>query len=444
MIEFDIINDINYQELIDEFVLAIKYTITVHSNENIDNKKQLKNTLNDIIKNNCYLGITKKYGQRDKILKHTKDEYFNMIVYLLKRYNLSNYLFKNNKKYQINIEYISQFIERACQDFLYEKLDKTYVTIQDNNHFSPENVNYYSPSEKLRQSIINGNQTSVRNSSYNFNGMFAYSDVGKKRTNQEDSYYIGVHPKNPNFKIMIVADGMGGYENGEVASNIAVKELMTWFDSIDSTEYNNKNNNQLANLISKKINEINDKICSKIIDGGTTLCVAIIKDSSIIMCNIGDSQGYIFENSILRYETKPDSATNNPNIPEDIARFHRYNNGITNYLGKADGEKIVPKLNIVQYPLHQFRTYRVILCSDGVTDCISKRDIKKIVNENNDSSKSLVEYAISNPSYLKDEIELLEVADRQKARFLYNSGYLYNYIEPGKDNTTAISGIIKK
>ena len=437
---FTIMNNINCQSIIDDLMIAVKITSDIYD---LDSKKLLNVVLKEIIHNNNYTKITRKHGSRDRVLSHSRDEYFNMIL------NVTNLIEghpKAGNKYIMREENTDYLIDMACSNFLYRELSKTFVTVQEDKIESePENVKYYLPSEELKQSIINGTQTKVHDSLYAFNGMSGYSNVGKNRQNQEDSYYIGVHPKNSNFKIMVVADGMGGYENGEIASNIVVKELMTWFDSLNYQEFYNRDNQNLANLLARKINEINNKICDLVYDGGTTLCASIIKNNSIVMCNIGDSQGYIFENGILKYETVPDSTTvNNPNIPKEVARFHKHNNVITNFLGKAGGEKIIPKVNIVEYKLHNFRTYKVVLCSDGVTDCISKRDIVKIINDNEDTSKALVEYAISNHSYLNEEIALLEERDKYKARFLYNSGQMIDCISAGKDNTTAVSGVIRR
>ena len=50
---------------------------------------------------------------------------------------------------------------------------------------------------------------------------FATSDIGRARQINEDSYYIS--NKEDEIKLFIVADGMGGYNGGEVASNFAVK-----------------------------------------------------------------------------------------------------------------------------------------------------------------------------------------------------------------------------
>lgn len=437
MLSFEKINNIDFS-IINDLIIAVKYTSEKYK---IDSHEQLKLTLRKIIVNNDYSCITKAGGMRDKVLKYSKDLIFNLLLNCVFRKNNIKINDYNNNYW---IEDIDTLIDYVLVDTLYKKIDNTFVSIQEDNVLLPQNVKYYNSSEKLKILISNGSQTKLKNTSFSFNGMTADSNVGKNRTNQEDSYYIGVHPKNANFKLMVVADGMGGHESGEIASNIAVKELMDWFDKIDAHEFYKKDNSGIGYLLNRKIIEISKKISDVVYNSGTTLCVAIIKNETIIMCNVGDSQGYIFDNGVLRYETSPDNITNNPNIPTDISRFHKNNNMITNFLGNSGGRSINPKISIIEYKLQNNHTYRVILCSDGVVDCISRRNIINIVNQSDNVSKALVEYAISNYSYFKDELDLLDEADKYKANYLYNTGQIHSYIEAGKDNTTAVSTTFKK
>ena len=438
MQQFTKIDNIDINSMIQDLMISIKLTAQIYD---LDGIELLRKSLKDIIFNDDYTDITRKHGCRSRVLSHSKDEYFNMILAVI---NLKDGLPMVGNNYMMKEENTDFLINMACYNVLKKYLDKTFVRVQEDQQFEGQNVKFYSPSEELKKSIISGKQNKVSYSSYSFNELSVYSSVGKSRTNQEDSYYIGVHPNDSNFKIMVVADGMGGYENGEVASNIAALELMNWFDTLNSQEFYNRDNQNLANLLARKIRDINNKICNNIKDGGTTLCVAIIKNNSIVMCNIGDSQGYIFEDGILKYETTPDNITKSPDIPSEVARFHKNNNAITNFLGKVDGEVIRPNISIVECPLRKFKTYRVVLCSDGVVDCISKRNIVKIVNNSEDPSKALVEYAVSNTSYFQDELSLLNRRDKNKAIFLYNSGQINNMIEEGKDNTTALNGIVRR
>ena len=51
------------------------------------------------------------------------------------------------------------------------------------------------------------------------------SDIGLARNNNEDSVITIIHPENPNLKLLAVADGVGGRNSGEIASNFAIHTL---------------------------------------------------------------------------------------------------------------------------------------------------------------------------------------------------------------------------
>ena len=76
------------------------------------------------------------------------------------------------------------------------------------------------------------------------------SDAGLVRDNNEDSVTTVVHPNNQNLKLLAVADGVGGCEDGEVASNFAIMTLQKWFTNLSEDTINN------SRYMSKSITEI--------------------------------------------------------------------------------------------------------------------------------------------------------------------------------------------
>ena len=58
---------------------------------------------------------------------------------------------------------------------------------------------------------------------------------------QEDSILMMAHPKNPKFRLALVADGVGGRDNGDIASYIAVALTMDWFKKIPESFFNSEN-----------------------------------------------------------------------------------------------------------------------------------------------------------------------------------------------------------
>lgn len=452
-------NSDHYEKLTGNLINAVIYTAQKYR---VDPEKLFYEALCKIIYNGDFCGITRDKGMRESV-EYNQDqkqyidrsEYFEIIIQTLRKtdkYNLSRFFTESYDNYNVSEENLDFLIRIFCMEVSNTLKNNINGIHYPNPHISTpsyQNIQMYPPSKKLKDAIINNTQTKIASSSYAFNGMTAYSSVGKQRTNQEDSYYIGTHPQNSEFKILVVADGMGGSSQGEIASNIAVKELMQWFDTLPGNEYNQNDNRKLAYLLQQKVNEIQRKICEKINDGGTTLCVSIIKNNSIVMGNIGDSQGYIIEDNKIIHATTPDShPIKNLGVQKDIARFHKMNNAINSFVGIFKGEEAYPEMCITEAKIKSHSIYKVIMCSDGVTDCISEKQIIKIANESSNPSQALVEYAIENDSYLAHELnELfneLSIDEQYAVWRRYQNGEFNDKINAGKDNTTAVSAVIKR
>ena len=68
------------------------------------------------------------------------------------------------------------------------------------------------------------------------NTLSGATDIGKIRKNQEDAILLIRDKENPKFKMAVVADGMGGWINGEAASSMAVMELKDWFENLSQEQ----------------------------------------------------------------------------------------------------------------------------------------------------------------------------------------------------------------
>ena len=85
----------------------------------------------------------------------------------------------------------------------------------------------------------------------------AKSDIGKKRANNEDDFYV--RKINNDFYLYIVADGMGGYECGEVASSIATSSISSFLE--EKAQIINKADTQSIKAILKEaVNFANSEI----------------------------------------------------------------------------------------------------------------------------------------------------------------------------------------
>ena len=253
--------------------------------------------------------------------------------------------------------------------------------------------------------------------------MHASTRIGNVRENQEDAVLIMQHPDPviDDFKMMVVADGMGGMSNGEVASSLIIKEMKAWFEKLDVDYYSYSKN--LTEELRAAIQDVNRKMWKKNIDeyqeSGSTIVVAVTCQNITIVANVGDSRAYIIENQGISQITDDDSPVyylwKQGKIKEkDDIRFHKESNLITQFMGID--EEVVPQIAGVK------RSIPVILCSDGVSDCLSDDEILSTaqVTDGNELAKALVMKALSTESKAREGL-----------------GAKYNKLIPaGKDNAT--------
>jgi serine/threonine protein phosphatase PrpC len=118
------------------------------------------------------------------------------------------------------------------------------------------------------------------------------SDVGNVRKTNEDS--VGYFESN-DISIYAVADGMGGHNAGEVASELAINVIIEYIKD-------NHSNLDMEQVISEGIKSANDKIYDmasgdESLKGmGTTITMCLIKQNKMVVANVGDSSCYIINN----------------------------------------------------------------------------------------------------------------------------------------------------
>lgn len=204
------------------------------------------------------------------------------------------------------------------------------------------------------------------------------SDVGLRRKLNEDS---ACYLERENFKIYVVADGMGGHNAGEVASKMAAEQIVQYIDENYCSE-------EEETLISKAIKAANGEIYKfsktndKLNGMGTTVTACLVTSKSVYVANVGDSCCMALKNGELEKITKDHSLVqellDSGTISEIEAKNHPKKNIITRALGTSiDVDVDVFKIRADEYELF-------ILCSDGLTNEVTKDEILRIIdNESN-------------------------------------------------------------
>lgn len=241
------------------------------------------------------------------------------------------------------------------------------------------------------------------------------SDSGVRET-QQDS--IAICQKD-NVILLLVADGMGGLSFGEKVSYMTAKTIQNWFKRTNTYKLNSMNQDTLENEIYNLIHII---LSTVPYNSGTTLNMSLITERKTLIVNIGDSRAYTIKNGKISLITMDDTQAFekfNPKTPEerDKIRFYNNNHLITNAISR----KRFPKVKVITINNEDYD----IIChmTDGVSDILSESTIEELSQSPN-GALSLVGSSVYS-SRIKGEHHL---KNKQ-----YNE-----YIDPGKDNATAI------
>ena len=251
------------------------------------------------------------------------------------------------------------------------------------------------------------------------------TDMGLIRDNNEDAVLAVQHPKSKHLKMLIVADGMGGKEQGEFASNFVVEKMKKWFQEKDSKTLNNvKTTKDLLIKYIKKLNIEITKECGKN-RTGTTLTLAIVGKKKTIIANVGDSRGYIYKEKDLIQITEDDSDVwayyKYAHINKEDLRFFSNNNIINSCIGLNEDFCTV-SIKIIENDYDM-----LILLTDGVTDLIKDKKIKKVIRKN--KKEKVLEKIIHEAVYVDQHLKVPKKLKKQ---------YLANFIVPfkGRDNAS--------
>lgn len=227
------------------------------------------------------------------------------------------------------------------------------------------------------------------------------TDKGMARDINEDSCFCCKYENG--WNLLIVADGMGGHNAGEVASSIAVKSISDYIGQRMGNDIDDINIEcVLKDAILKANTDIHkesleDISCSGM---GTTVTAAMLSDAEMVVGHVGDSRAYIYKNSRLYKLTSDHSLVaelvKNGTITEDEAEHHPQKNVITRALGAKENVNVdIERVNITKGDI-------VILCSDGLSNMLPDKEIEKALEKGEDIediAQSLIDQANSLGGY---------------------------------------------
>ncbi len=212
----------------------------------------------------------------------------------------------------------------------------------------------------------------------------AISDLGLKRTINEDSYCVS-HDKN----LFVVADGMGGHAAGEFASRLATNAIENFIDMTSKDENVtwpfglNENLSLEANKLITAIRVANRTIYENVNRQqqpqgmGSTMVAILLKDDLAYIAHVGDSRAYRIRRGEIKQLTRDHSWVSEQLqkrvISEEQARRHQWKNIITRALGSKPDVEVDLRTEKIESSDY------LILCSDGLSGLVEAEDIKDII-----------------------------------------------------------------
>ena len=238
----------------------------------------------------------------------------------------------------------------------------------------------------------------------------AKTDVGVVRDHNEDNYLVNpdlkktdwyfengilYHPDGELGSLLVVADGMGGMNAGEVASMIAIEAVKEYFGELGRVPLE-----EVPIVLDKVFQVVNTKIVQhskqypETGGMGTTLIIAWLRDEAVHLAWVGDSRAYLLrEGESIRKISKDHSLVqqwiDQGKLDDEQAFYHPQNNILTQSLGDPNR---IPKAG---YERHNLRPGdKILLCSDGLNGMLHDKEIQSVIIRHSHSIKAASEHLV--------------------------------------------------
>jgi protein phosphatase len=251
-------------------------------------------------------------------------------------------------------------------------------------------------------STVNSNRLHVR--------AITLTDAGCVRRNNEDKAGFRFLGGSKTDFIAILADGMGGYEQGEIASDIMVNTVFN-----DNEPVGSKHPDRwLFDAVEKANSRIYELAIKQQTIMGTTCSALLIWKKKIYFVHAGDSRIYLLARNKLKQLTCDHTVVGEMmrkgGITAAEAAIHPQRSVLTKAIGTSS--KVKPDLFKLSFPVRKGN--RFLLCSDGLYDLVPDGEICRLLAQSSlrTAAKSLVETARKHGGYDNISVIIVEINEK--------------------------------
>jgi len=210
------------------------------------------------------------------------------------------------------------------------------------------------------------------------------SNPGLVRKNNEDFIH-----SDDSLGIYFLADGMGGHNAGEVASELAVKTAQTYLGE----RLSSANDHEISVILSESMKAAHDAVNAKaktdlsLMGMGTTLVEVVVRNNKAFICHAGDSRAYLYRDTLQRLtrdHTMGDHLLENNILPRERIPERQWHT-LTQAVGVGDPP--VPDIKQIDLASGDM----LLLCSDGLTDMLTDMEIGALIAGGNSDLKNIAQ-----------------------------------------------------
>lgn len=209
------------------------------------------------------------------------------------------------------------------------------------------------------------------------------TDVGLEREHNEDSLFTFATAQETDLGrrsigLFMVADGMGGHQHGEVASEMVIRQVARQLlQSLPLVPDGLPPQQTYDLLIQQAILHANEQLMAQVQGAGTTLTLVLIIEQEMTLAHIGDSRAYLWTPQAFRQLTTDHSLVARSIAEGVLDPQEADDHPQKNILYRAIGQNSEPEIELTHLTLPM--SGAVLLCSDGLWGQVSDADMQVIL-----------------------------------------------------------------
>lgn len=203
-----------------------------------------------------------------------------------------------------------------------------------------------------------------------------FSDIGNERENNEDS--VGFSYQGGRSLVLVVADGVGGYEGGEQASRMAVDVTLASYREQAATVAPDK---RLYRAAQQANIDIYDRAITvpELRSMSSTLTAVAVEEGMLYAAHVGDSRLYLIRDGATTQVTKDHTVLGERLRKKRMSAEQARNHPDRGTLTRSLGRELIAAVNRITLPVHTGDV--LVICTDGMHNALEEPEIAELVSQ---------------------------------------------------------------